>query len=140
MAVDKVSVLKIDKDCFVDRHWTQEYLRLITDVCRRHGVTVVSVKKCYSHHKGVHYYIEIDPPVEANLANMLQYLVGDDCQRVDHNRARIDAGSPSEWNKLFEAVGRRLTTTSRLDHNRVLACGSPQVELAGSIELLNVEL
>lgn len=108
MIVGNVNVLKIDKDCFGGRHWEREYLRLIIDVSRHYGVTVLSVKKCNSHHKGVHYYIEVNPPVRANLANMLQYLLGDDCQRVDHNRARIDSGSPSNWNKLFEDADKKL--------------------------------
>jgi hypothetical protein len=50
---------------------------------------------------GRHYYIHIDP------ANRLQYLLGDDANRVDYNQARINSGLP-EWNKLFETVGRQI--------------------------------
>jgi hypothetical protein len=42
----------------------------------------------------------------------LQWLLGDDSQRVGFNRARIESGL-NEWNKLFEVVGRRLTTIYR---------------------------
>jgi REP element-mobilizing transposase RayT len=112
VAPNRVGLLKIDKDCFTDRSWIREYLRLILDTCHRYGVTIVSVKVCNSHRKGVHYYIEITPPIKAELANMLQYLLGDDCQRVDHNRARIDSAL-NEWNKLFERPDARLRTLYR---------------------------
>jgi hypothetical protein len=112
MAVDKVNVLKIDKDCFVHRQWILDYLELIILTCRRHGTTVISIKKCNSRRKGNHFYIEIDPPVEATLANRLQWLLGDDCDRVDFNRARICSGL-NEWNKLFERIGAVLRTVYR---------------------------
>jgi len=60
-----------------------------------------------SRRKGLHFYIHVTPPVEADLANRLQWVLGDDCQRVDYNRARIESGL-NEWNKLFEEVGIRL--------------------------------
>ena len=108
-SVDKVSVLKIDKDCFVDRQWLEDYMRLIVRTCQLHGVTVLSVKKCRSRRKGFHLYIEITPAVESELANRLQWLLGDDSARVDFNRARIRSGL-NEWNKLFEEPRRRLRT------------------------------
>jgi len=107
--VDKISVLKIDKDCFIDLNWLQDYMRLIVRTCQVHGVTVVSVRMCRSRQKGFHLYIEITPAVEPELANRLQWLLGDDCQRVDFNRARIGSGL-NEWNKLFEEPGKRLRT------------------------------
>jgi hypothetical protein len=62
---------------------------------------------CPSAHKGQHFYIRITPPVQATLANRLHYLLGDDCQRVDFNRARIESGL-DEWSKLFERPNVRL--------------------------------
>jgi len=109
VGVDKVRVLKIDKDTFVDGDWLEDYMRLIVRTCRWHGVTVVSVKMCRSRKKGFHLYIEITPAIESELANRLQWLLGDDCQRVDFNRARIRSGL-NEWDKLFEEPGRRLRT------------------------------
>jgi hypothetical protein len=104
-----VSVLKIDKDCFVDRDWVEDYVHVVViPVCSFFGVAVKSVKICNSKRKGQHFYIEIEP-VDANLANRLQWLLGDDCSRVDFNRARIESGL-TEWNKLFEVAGRRLRT------------------------------
>lgn len=111
MVLDLVDVLKVDKDC-MDAEWRPHYLRLIIETCGYYGVTVVWVKTCNSQHKGVHYYIGIQPPVEAKFTNMLQYLLGDDTQRVDHNRARIESGL-NEWNKLFELPNRRLRTVYR---------------------------
>jgi len=101
--------LKIDKDCFVDDAWEADYIQQIVSTCQRRGVTVLSIKKCDSRRKGVHYYVKIKPPIDANLANELQWLLGDDCLRVDVNRARIGSGC-KEWNKLFEKVGARLRT------------------------------
>jgi len=109
VGIDKVSVLKIDKDCFVDRQWLEDYMRLIVRTCRLHGVTVLSVKMCRSRKKGFHLYIEITPAIESELANRLQWLLGDDCQRVDFNGARIRSGL-NEWDKLFEEPERRLRT------------------------------
>ena len=104
-----VDELKIDKDCFVDEAWIKDYVQLILWTCGMFGVTVVSVKMCDSRRKGTHFYISISPPIEANIANRLQWLLGDDCLRVDVNRARIGSGCP-EWNKLFEKIGARLRT------------------------------
>jgi len=109
VSVDKVSVLKIDKDCFIDHDWLEDYMRLIVRTCRLHGVTVLSVKMCRSRRKGFHLYIEIAPAIEPELANRLQWLLGDDSARVDFNRARIRSGL-NEWNKLFEEPGKRLRT------------------------------
>lgn len=107
-----VNELKIDKDCFVDEAWIKDYVQLILSTCRKFGVTVLSIKMCQSRRKGVHFYIRISLPIEANIVNRLQWLLGDDCLRVDINRARIGSGCP-EWNKLFERIGARLTTIYR---------------------------
>jgi hypothetical protein len=104
--VDKVNVLKIDKDCFVEREWLDDYVRTIRTICERHHVRVVSVRMCSSRGKGQHFYVEIVPAIEADLANRLQFLLGDDCRRVDFNRARISSDL-NEWNKLFERTGAR---------------------------------
>ena len=40
------------------------------------------------------------------MANRVQWLLRDDCQRVDYNRARIESGL-NEWNKLFEVSGKK---------------------------------
>jgi len=119
-SLPRESVLKIDKDCFVDPDWIQDYLRVAIAVLGTHGVTVVSVRLCNSRHKGVHFYIEITPPVVAKLANRLQWLLGDDARRVDLNRARIRSGLKG-WNKLFERVGARLRTIYRASESRLTA-------------------
>ena len=109
----KVAELKIDKDCFVDQEWIDEYVhRIVVPTCRAFGTSVNSIKMCPSKCKGLHFYISITPPVEASLANKLQWLLGDDTLRVDFNRARIESGLV-EWNKLFEVSGRRLKTIYR---------------------------
>ena len=110
--VGLVDELKIDKDCFVDRQWIEDYVDLVVSVCKKFGVTVLSVKRCNSRRKGVHFYIRIRPQIDATLANRLQWLLGDDSKRVDFNRARIESGL-NEWNKLFEVVGRKLRTIYR---------------------------
>ena len=108
--VDKIRVLKIDKDCYVDGDWLEEYVnRVVAQICHSYNLNLLSVKMCASRKKGFHLYIEINPPIEPDLANRLQWLLGDDCQRVDFNRARIRSGL-REWNKLFEEPGRRLGT------------------------------
>jgi hypothetical protein len=113
--VDKVNVLKIDKDCFVEREWLDDYVRTIRTICQQHHVHVVSVRISNSRSKGVHFYVEITPAIDANLANRLQFLLGDDCRRVDFNRARISSGL-NEWNKLFERTRARVRTI--FDDNR----------------------
>ncbi len=107
-----ISILKVDKDCFVDNDWIQEYVELIIQTCRLHNATVESIKMCPSESKGLHFYIHVSPAIESELANRLQWLLGDDCLRVDYNRARIKSGL-HDWNKLFEVVGRRLRTIYR---------------------------
>ena len=111
-SLPKESVLKIDKDCHVDTKLNREYVHTIIDICRKHGVRVLWIKTSITAH-GRHFYIRIDPPVDAKTANKLQYLLGDDAKRVDFNRARIESGL-SGWNKLFESLGTRLRTIYRL--------------------------
>ncbi len=82
---------------------------MIIPTCRAFGVEVLSVATCPSQRKGFHVYAEIEPPIHAELAWRLQFLLGDDCRRVSLNRARWRAGF-SDWNKLFERIGPRLRT------------------------------
>ena len=107
-----VDELKIDKDAVVDREWITDYTKLAITTCRQHGVEVVNIKMCPSRRKGIHFYIRITPAIKSELANRLQFLLGDDCQRVDFNRARIEVGF-KEWNKLFESARCRLQTIYR---------------------------
>jgi hypothetical protein len=107
-SLPRESVLKIDKDCHVDSGLEQEYVQHVKEILGSWSFAVKEIKATRTHH-GRHYYIWIDPPADAYLANRLQYLLGDDSKRVDFNQARIDSGL-QEWNKLFEAVGRKMRT------------------------------
>jgi hypothetical protein len=111
----QIDTLKIDKDCVVPSKWLQDYVHaVIVSVCHAHGVKVLSVKYNLSRTKGFHLRIHITPSVHANLANRLQFLLGDDAERVSKNRARIRVGLPN-WNKLFEKEHVRLRTIYRHD-------------------------
>jgi hypothetical protein len=101
-----VSVLKIDKDCFVDNEWVRDFVRLTLFVCQWYGITVISIGMTETR-KGLHFYIHITPAVQPELANRLQFLMGDDARRVDFNRARIRSGL-NEWNLLFERASVKL--------------------------------
>ena len=79
---------------------------------RTKGVEVEEIQICNSENKGLHFYIDIASPVRAELANELQFLLGDDCGRVDRNRARIRSGLKG-WNKLFERPNAILMTIFR---------------------------
>jgi len=106
----KQDLLEIDKDCMVPRKWLLDYVyKIVLPTCTLYGLTVLWVKYCPSERKGLHIYIKINPGVSAVLALELQYLLGDDGQRVSLNRARMRAGF-DDWNKLFEPPGRRLRT------------------------------
>jgi len=107
-SLPREGVLKIDKDCHVDSQLEQEYIQHAKEILGSWGFTVRKIKATRTRH-GRHYYIWIDPPADAHLANRLQYLLGDDAMRVDFNQARIDSRLP-EWNKLFETVGRKMVT------------------------------
>ena len=76
-----VDELKIDKDCIVDKLWIEDYVGLILSLCKKRGVRVLSIRKCLSKRKGLHLYVTITPPVDSNLANLMQWLLGDDCKR-----------------------------------------------------------
>ncbi len=104
-----VTILKIDKDLIVSRSLLRDWVRLIViPTCKAHGITVRSVTTCPSQRKGFHVYVDIAPPIHAELAWRLQFLLGDDCKRVSLNRARWRAGF-SDWNKLFEGIRPNLT-------------------------------
>jgi len=107
-SLPKEDLLKIDKDCFVDTKLNGQYVETILDTCKKHGVTVLSVEPTKTRH-GMHFYVRIDPPIDARGANNLQYLLGDDAKRVAFNNARIESGL-AKWNKLFELLDVRLRT------------------------------
>jgi hypothetical protein len=101
-------VLKIDKDCHVPLDWVRDdFVQLAIAACKSYHTRIISIKKTNSRKKGIHLYIEIWPPVDSETANRLQWLLGDDCRRVDFNRARINVGL-LEWNKLFEVAGTQI--------------------------------
>jgi hypothetical protein len=107
----RVDVLKIDKDCHVDQSWVRNYARAVRSICRMKRVKVTYLEMGRSK-KGLHFYIGIQPRVSDEFANRLQWLLGDDCRRVDYNRARIRSRYP-DWNKLFERIGQRFVTLYR---------------------------
>jgi len=113
LTLDKERTLKIDKDCFVDEDWIQEYVRMAIMTCRLKGVEVLRIRKSRTR-KGFHLYLDIAPPVEAELANQLQWLLGDHCGKVDRNRARIRSGL-QRWNKLFERPSAGLRAVYRCE-------------------------
>jgi hypothetical protein len=110
--MSRISVLKIDKDIHVDRSCVRDYIDAIRVICQTKKVRVTSVEMSHTK-KGQHFYIGIQPPISAHSANRLQYLLGDDPRRVDYNRARIRSGY-SDWNKLFEDLGRRFWILYRI--------------------------
>jgi hypothetical protein len=112
--LSKATTLKIDKDLVVSRSLLQDWVRsVVIPTCKAHGVTVQSVSTCPSQRKGFHVYVDVTPPIHAELAWRLQFLLGDDCMRVSLNRARWRAGF-SDWNKLFEGINPRFRTVYKL--------------------------
>ena len=108
--LNKVSVLKIDKDLMVSRSLLRDWVHIVVvPTCKAFAVTVRSVATCPSQRKGFHVYIQIESPIHAELAWRLQLYLGDDARRCSLNRARWRAGF-SDWNKLFEDVRPRLST------------------------------
>jgi hypothetical protein len=100
--VPDTRLLKIDKDCIVDASWLKEYRETIRLVlARAYSLKPTAIAITPSRSKGSHVRIYLDKSISAETANKLQWLLGDDCARVDFNRARIDAGF-DEWSKLFE--------------------------------------
>ena len=97
--------------------------RIVYSGCWAMIVTVLSVATCPSTRKGFHLYAEITPPIHAELAWRLQFLLGDDCRRVSLNRARWRAGF-SGWNKLFERANMKLRRIYNCEPNgqNVKAC------------------
>ncbi|MGP8069021.1 MAG: hypothetical protein ACLP5V_03940 [Candidatus Bathyarchaeia archaeon] len=81
-----VQILKIDKDCHVDSELEQEYVRSVVETLSKRHLKVERIQGTRTHH-GRHYYIHIDPPVDATTGNRLRYLLGDDAKRVDYNQA-----------------------------------------------------
>lgn len=105
VSINKVGLLKIDKDCHLDSVCVYHYVDAIRAICRINKVKVTLIEMTNTS-KGHHFYIRIRPTVSAHRANWLQFLLGDDPRRFDYNRARIRSRY-TEWNKLFEEIGRR---------------------------------
>jgi len=110
-SIPDTDLLKIDKDCVANAGLQREYIRTVLDICSKHGIKVLWIKRTETPH-GVHFYIKISPPVDAVIANNLQYLLGDDSKRVGFNKARIESGLV-EWSKLFERTNCRMTILYR---------------------------
>ena len=108
VSLPRESVLKIDKDCHIDSELEREYIQDALAILSRRGIHVVKIKATRTYH-GRHYYFHLAEPVDAQTANRLQYLLGDDPKRVDYNQARINSRLIG-WNKLFETIGRKLRT------------------------------
>jgi hypothetical protein len=104
----KESILKIDKDCHIDSKLEFQYIQDALAILSRRDITVLKIEATRTCH-GRHYYFHLAEPVDAQTANRLQYLLGDDPRRVDYNRARINSRLVG-WNKLFETIGRKLRT------------------------------
>ena len=100
-ALPDTRLLKLDKDCKVDSSWLKQYRDMIGLVLNSHDLKPTRIAVTSSRRKGYHVRVYLAAPVPAARANMLQWLLGDDCARVDFNRARIEAGF-DEWSKLFE--------------------------------------
>ena len=100
-AIPETRLLMIDKDLLVDPCWLKEYRETIGLVLRGHGLKPTRIAMTPSRSKGFHVRIYLVSPIPAEEANKLQWLLGDDCAKVDFNRARIGAGF-DEWSKLFE--------------------------------------
>jgi hypothetical protein len=107
----KESVLKLDKDCHVSSQLEREDVQNMRAILRRHHLRVLWIKATRTLH-GRHYYISIDPPVDAHTANNLQYLLGSDAKRVADSRLLINSRL-AYWNRLFEDLGRRMRTLYR---------------------------
>jgi hypothetical protein len=110
-SLDFVDTLEIDKDAHVDAELNKEYVCTIIDTCRKRHVKVLWIKTTITVH-GRHFYVKIHPPLSAEQANRLQYLLGDDSRRFDFNRARVNSAL-NGWNKLFELPSARLLTLYR---------------------------
>jgi len=107
----KTGTLKIDIDAQLEADLSERYIQHVVEVCKKHRARVLRVKQSETIH-GRHYYIEINPPVQAHEANVLQFLLCDDARRYAFNKARVDAGF-LEWSKLFEPPNARLRTIYR---------------------------
>jgi hypothetical protein len=108
LSLPKERVLKVDKDCHVDSELENEYIQDALAILSRRRIRVLKIEATRTYH-GRHYYFHLAEPVDAQTANRLQYLLGDDSRRVDFNRARINSRLVG-WNKLFETIGRKLRT------------------------------
>lgn len=94
-------LLCVDKDVVVSACWMKKYREMVKLVLRSYGLAPTAIRITPSKRRGFHARIYLDKAVSAEMANLFQWVLGDDDHRVDFNRARIDAGF-NEWDKLFE--------------------------------------
>ena len=130
---EALSVCKIDKDLVVSKRWHHDWKRFVVEpVCEHFGVKVLSMKVTPSVKKGFHVRIFLNRKLRATRLNEIEYLLGDDCQRVSLNRARIKAGL-RDWDLLFvtpnmNPYAKRHSCKARLRNwfNRVLRRTKPR--------------
>ena len=74
MNVGQTNLLKIDKDCHVDRKWIQGFSKAARQTLESYGRVVRRIQTCNSRSRGIHVVIKINPPVDAELANFLNLM------------------------------------------------------------------
>lgn len=105
-----MAVLKLDCDCWVSKRLLDDWVRFVAiPVCQAHGFPILTIQLAPSEHKGFHFLVTLEGDPTSEVANALQFLLGDDRKRYSSNRARIRAGL-KEWNRLWEPPHQKWQT------------------------------
>ena len=100
-----MKLLKIDLDYKPPKKWLEMWIATRGEMLNRLGHTVERIDM-FTTKRGMHIYIKLGEDVSADVANLLQFLSGDDHTRVKINAWRIERGI-KRWNKLFHKVLHR---------------------------------
>ena len=97
-----MKMLKIDLDFKPPKEWFEFWKTTRQMIVEGGGYTVEYIKT-FETKRGHHLYIKIEEDIDAEEANKLQFLCGDDHTRVKINSWRIKRGI-KHWNILFRKV------------------------------------
>ena len=97
-----MKVLKLDLDFKPPKEWLTEWMQTRWLMLEKLGHPMDETKT-FPTKRGLHIYVKLQKDVDAETANKLQFLLGDDHTRVKINQWRIKRGI-KRWNKLFHKV------------------------------------
>jgi len=101
-----MSVLKLDVDFKMDKELLRKFVDTRFAILKHLGYHVVEIKAVETK-RGYHFWVHLSENLNARERCELQFLLGDDINRVKYNFLRLNAKCFDEFNALFSVKVKR---------------------------------